>query len=162
MSAFDTLCRGKKGWFVFNCCSSSWSVLFWSHICYDYTRPTLLIWPFSSDMALYYTVTITALLFLPFLSLLLMWDQSVFVHAVWQLSAMFTTPEGEASLSQSRWGGLVHPLSPSLPLPTIKHFGCFRAGKQQQAYRVARSFCICWDIHNICIVWDSWYLLTMH
>lgn len=117
MSAFDTLCRGKKGWFVFNCCSSSWSVLFWSHICYDYTRPTLLIWPFSSDMALYYTVTITALLFLPFLSLLLMWDQSVFVHAVWQLSAMFTTPEGEASLSQSRWGGLVHPLPPSLPLP---------------------------------------------
>lgn len=39
-----------------------------------------------------------------------------FVHAGWQLSAMFTTPEGEASPSQSRWGGLVHPLPPSLPL----------------------------------------------
>ena len=45
-----------------------------------------------------------------------MWDQSVFVHAGWQLSAMFTTPEGEASLSQSRWGGLVRPLSLSVCL----------------------------------------------
>lgn len=117
MWEFDALLREKGSWFALSCYSSFYIVILWSHVSYDWTtRPTRLLWPFSSDMPLYNTGTIAALLFLSFLSLLLMWDQSVFVHAGWQLSSMFTTPEGEASLSQNRWGGLVCPLSLSLSL----------------------------------------------
>lgn len=61
-----------------------------------------------------------------------MWEQPVFVHAGWQLSAMFTTPEGEASLSQSRWGGLVCPLSLSLSIPylnTLEGLGLWNNNK---------------------------------
>lgn len=90
-----------------------------------------------------------------FLSLLLMRDQSVFVHAGWQLSAMFTTPEGEASRSQSRWGGLVRPLTLAVslhPNSLFKHFGWARTVEQQQAYRVAKSLCVCWGDSVSCIM----------
>lgn len=150
MWEFDALLREKGSWFALSCYSSFYIVILWSHVSYDWTtRPTRLLWPFSSDMPLYNTGTIAALLFLSFLSLLLMWDQSVFVHAGWQLSSMFTTPEGEASLSQNRWGGLVCPLSLSLafslclsPHSLFQHFGW--AGAVEQAYGVAKSLCICW------------------
>lgn len=40
-----------------------------------------------------------------------MWDLPVFVLAGWQLPVMFTTPEGETSLSRNHWCGLARPVS---------------------------------------------------
>lgn len=119
MSAFDAVCREKK------------DDLHFVTILYEvsYSEATSAT---TTQLDLHYSYHFSALtwccttlplpllcFFLSFLSLLLMWDQSVFVHAGWQLSAMFTTAEGEASLSQSRWGGLVRPLSLLHALPTL-------------------------------------------
>lgn len=101
----------QNGWFALKSRRSFFSPL-WSRVSEDSpARPALFLWPFRADMVVYNTGAITALPLLSFLSPLLMRDQRVFVHAGWQPSSMFTTPEGEASLSQNRWGGLACPLS---------------------------------------------------
>lgn len=123
--------------------------LLWSWVSEDNTtRRSLSPWPFPTDLTLYNTSASIAVLlfslFFIFWSSLLMRDQNVFVYAGWQSSSMFTTPEGEASLSQNRWGGLAGPPSPLPPPPSrFKHPDWAKA-LEQQAYRVARSLGISW------------------